>query len=416
MANLNIALSPYWKARFRPLMKPAFWASAGIFGLSMIVLVKMFLQPEQLLGKADDQRNVAVNQQADQQLSPENRAAAADVDDLSVLLKELDKNNTIDGSEVTITTQGSPGSKSSSGKSSANMPQASAAGQLPQLEVPDIRYGQFESLPLLNLNPAGSQTVSIGSGSGGFLGLNPLGNGGSMTLPAASNNNQNGTAQAPSALQSALDRYAPQAAGLSSTATESSTNSGSLSPTSLSPGSLSPSTLSPTTLSGMNSSVNSATAISGTTLPTTLNTSSTPLYSTTITNPTVLPSSSPRATVPTDNAFTQLLNPQISSPTVNPTTGQTFTPINSSITPVNPQSFTPTQSVSPSTYNPYSTTNTQTIYSTTIDPSAPVFPPAPGTPVYQPQTTTTGSSGYFVPSNVPGQTVGNGQIRTFANP
>ncbi|NJM58264.1 MAG: hypothetical protein HC857_13635 [Synechococcales cyanobacterium RU_4_20] len=71
-----------------PFRQPKLWASIGIFGLSAFVLVRMFIQPEQFLGKAGGDRNAAANTQANQTLSPEARSIAAELDDLEVLLNE----------------------------------------------------------------------------------------------------------------------------------------------------------------------------------------------------------------------------------------------------------------------------------------------------------------------------------------
>lgn len=405
--NANSDLSPYLKARLRPFMQPKLWVSAGIFAMSAFVLVRMFMQPDQFLGQAGDDRGAAANVQANDSLSPEERAIAAELDDLEVLLKELDDEGTLEAAEAMVTP--------ASSDTNQNSKFPDLEFKTPELEIPDVNYGQFDSLPLVDLTPRrnDSQTAIAGQPAG-FVGVNSVSDNPALNLPVTSSRTTDDqTAVNP--LQAALDRYAPQSSFSSSTGSNSSTNAG---------GALEQA-ISATESTAVQAESAPATSTAPATSAATA-TSSTPIAPTvSITNPTVTNStlSTPtQATNPSDNAFTQLINPQ-SPPLQTSTqlqtpqlqTPQVATP--QVVTPQVPQVTTPQFQTTPQfTTTPQfsSTPQFQTPVNTNTATSTPSLNQPTGTPVYQ--QSANGATNFGVPSRPPGQNIGGGQINTFSNP
>ncbi len=394
--NANSDLSPYLKARLRPLMQPKLWVSAGIFAMSAFVLVRMFMQPDQFLGQAGDDRGAAANVEANDNLSPEERAIAAELDDLEVLLKELDDEGTLEAAEAMVTP--------ASNQANQTVQSPDLDFKTPEITIPDVNYGKFDSLPLVDLTPRrnNSQTAIAGQPAG-FVGINSVSDNPALNLPVtAGQASDDQTAINP--LQAALDRYAPQPFGTSFN------NSG---------GNTQGSTLEQAI------SASESTALSNTAPAETAASTSSIAPTVSITNPTVTTpttSTGTQATTPSNNAFTQLINPQ-STTLQTPTqlqipqiqTPQVTTP--QVTTPQIPQVATPQFQTTPQfTTTPQfsSTPQFQTPTSTNSAlPSQTLNQPV-GTPVYQ--QSANGATNFGVPNNPPGQNIGGGQINTFSNP
>jgi hypothetical protein len=80
----------YFKARFKPLSRPMFWGSIGIFSLLAITIYQYLQHPDWL--ETTSQSTSDLEKLAEEsQLSSEDLAVAVDIDNLDLLLKELEK-------------------------------------------------------------------------------------------------------------------------------------------------------------------------------------------------------------------------------------------------------------------------------------------------------------------------------------
>jgi hypothetical protein len=127
----------YLKALLKPMLRPTFMASTALVLGSIVLIVSALKQPEQFVGVNDP---VAANDQANSELTPDNRAAGADIDDLSVLLKDLDNGGSAPA--LNLPTGDNP--------DGANIPQAKLA------EGPKLSRSKGAVIPNEFLDGAGS--------------------------------------------------------------------------------------------------------------------------------------------------------------------------------------------------------------------------------------------------------------------
>ncbi len=366
----------YLKAQLPALTKPVFWASASLFGLSLLTLVILFRQPDTALSNSD--RDAVVNLDENDSLTPEERARAAEIDDLSVLLKDLDKRKTIDSVSGRLNeTQ------------TINLETPKAIADLdssqPITNSSTSRGGDFQQLPLLDLSPQSQANSSSNTSSNtGFIGLDPRSSG------QVGGNSTASTANSITPLAAALERNG-------SAANSSSISSG-LSE-SIPPGSTSIS--SPTPSGGQRTG-----SLSNGVQP-----NGSPTYTAPLSTPT-LPApnySNIQGATPqnsSNNAYSQILNPNV----VVPTAPLSPSPISPAL-PVQPATASPNLG-SPqvnrgngSAIAPSSITQTQTQTPVFGAPSSPTTLPS----IQNPVPTSTSNS-------TPIRGSGNGQIGTFANP
>lgn len=382
----------YLKAQLRPLTKPIFWASAALFGLSIFVLASLFHQPNQVLGNGD--RDAVVNLDGNDSLTPEERAKAAEIDDLSVLLKELDDTGTIDSVSGRL-----------NNKQTANLetPKAIAESEktataTPSVPPPPTDSGQFEALPLLQLSlpaqgnlPPGSPAGIGAKGSSAFVGFDPR-PAGTATAPTQSSSTT-------TPLADALQNYNAQPGPQGQRSTSNSANN-------------STSSLSNRRNQSRSPEPGAGTASNGP-FPTLIPSYSNPSDGTPNSGSTSygygLPGGSSQSRIPqnsSDNAFSQLLNPNLSIPSAPGPAPLNLAPIQ----PVSPRPvFGATQSNAftslPSNRNPSGGTPSGAPSNVSPNPAfgnrpSNVASPAP----------------YSIPNRSPGQYSGNGRINTFANP
>lgn len=360
----------YLKAQLRPLTKPVFWASAGLFGLSLFALLSLFRQPNTVLGSGD--RDASVNLDDNDSLTPEERARAAEIDDLSVLLKDLDKSKTIDSVS---------GRLNEAQTTNLEAPEAIADAETSKPSQPVSSGGDFQQLPLLNLSPTQANGTGTQTGSSGFTGFDPRTSGqvgGSAT-----------STHAITPLAAALERNG-------STAPSVTTINGT----------------SPASIPGTTSSPNSTTSPSGQrtgALSNGVQPNGSPTYSTPISTPPAPSYNNFQGLTPqnsSNNAYSQILNPNLVVPTA-PVSPASLAPL----FPAQPAIASP--SLGQIQYNPHSngaiapTLNSSQNSPTAVfgAPSRPVTAPLPNNP-----------APYSVPNTTPGQYSGNGRINTFANP
>ncbi|NJR68478.1 MAG: hypothetical protein HC771_07255 [Synechococcales cyanobacterium CRU_2_2] len=395
MAKLQtrLELSPYLKAQLRPFRQPKLWASIGIFGLSAFVLVRMFIQPEQFLGKAGGDRNAAANTQANQTLSPEARSIAAELDDLEVLLNEQAANGEVASGELPVNPQTKASKASKNQNKKPQVPEVEAESA--EVAIPKTDYGKFESLPLVNLNPAqGLGRTAIAGQPAGFTGFNSLSGNPALNPSPGSTQQNSGN---PTPLQAALDRYVPA----STTMRDNNVVGGALEQAIVDTNNAAASR----SVSGSGSPGNLGSGSS---------TSSVPPIS--ITNP-ATPNAPLRATIPTDNAFTQLLNPNLTVPQtlpqVAPAAPQAGAQVQSQFQPqIQPQFQATPQFNSGLQTAPNGNPATGTAAtSQSLAFPTPDFSQPAGAPVYQ-QPVSASSPRRLAP----GQNIGGGQINTFSNP
>ena len=375
----------YFKAQLRPLTKPAFWASASLFGISLVALASLFAEPNKTLSSGD--RDAVVNLDNNDSLTPEERARAAEIDDLSVLLKDLDKRGTIDSVSGRLNEQQTANldaPKAIDGiESSINKPSVSPAAS----------SGDFQQLPLLDLNPQQPATNLIGqtTGNSGFVGFDPRSSG----QVGGISNSASTTTITP--LAAALDRNNAQAGGLSTSSNDDISDSSTSSNAALSSSSTIPLSNGISSNGTSYQSPNLATpGLSTTSL-------SAPTYG------------SPQNLTPqnsSDNAYSQILNPNLVVPT---------TPVS----PALPSSLAPLSPVAPAlpsaSLNIGPTSPSNSINGGVIVPSASPSPQTQNTTFGAPTTNSpapvlTNPSPFSVPNTTPNQASGNGKINTFANP
>lgn len=370
----------YFKAQLRPLMKPTLWASAGLVGLSLLVLVQAFREPKAFWRQGD--RDAVVNLDNNSTLTPEERAQAAELDDLSVLLQDLDERGTIESVTARPNDQ-----LLEEGKAPAAIAESA---DFPPLEPPQSQPSgaAFESLPLLDLSPRAADGSAIinRTAASGFSGFDPRPGGSPGSTTALSGSSPmlgSPLSSSPlSPLGEALQRY-----GASSSPSPGGSSRGGTSQTR----SAVPETpISPAPNAGL---------VNGGLPPS--NFSQTPALPQ-IGNPTGAPWGPVQNSA--DNAYSQFLNPALTVPTVPLLPGASGTPNNSAN---GTNVFLP----SGNSPNPAQTPRLPTALPTS---PSPVFSSTPGAPVWQPLSPT--PVPFSVPNAIPGRNSGGGQIRTFANP
>lgn len=424
MAKPDPVFSPYLKARLRTLKQPKLLASAGIFALSAFVLVRMFVQPDAFVGTAADNRDGAANLEANANLSPEERAIAAELDDIAVLLTALEEDGA--SPDALLTPTNPEDAQRNLEAPDLDLPSTS-------VDIPSVNASQFQSLPLLDLNPVpeSRRTATLGQ-SNGFVGFNSVSGDPTLNLPTLSNTLRGqreieDTSLSP--LEQALNRYAP---GSTTTGTFpapsvlGSTNSPTANGSGTSPaGTTNPTTSASTSVVQSSSGVDSAQGNQLNQLNLGGQINSQPQASTAPTAPT------PAA----PNAFTQLQNPQFSVPASSqqpatlqsPTLPQTPA-IQVPVVPAAQPQFGTSSGTPQSSTGQFSgqfsggqfSGNGSGVNNNAIDYTNPAvinqpnFSQAPGTPVYQqsPQN----NAVFSVPNRTPGQNIGGGRINTFSNP
>lgn len=406
----------YFKARLHPLTKPALWASAGLCGLSLLALVRALSDPHSFWQEGDRRANVNLDGSA--ALTPEERAQAAELDDLSVLLKDLDQQATL--KSLTARPEG---------RSQANLKQPAAIANPPEVTAPILAQPSsadvsFDSLPLLDLSPRPTAPSAVNGGlparstaASGFTGFDPRSSGG--VGPA--NNPDATSTSAPNPLQEALQRQGSITPGVSSSDLGAAANPpvGSRRPgdgsETVLPGVLpysvpnmsgnpinNPGEQSSSLGSNLGPSLGQGAAGGGTA-------ASNP------SGPFAPARTRPIPNSP-DNAYTQFLNPDLVVPAAPlPPSSATGFSGNSPGNGLNPSGFNSRSSqfgaIPDSSQSSFQTPAPSNAFPV---PEGPVFSNSPGTPVFQPLPTT--SPPFSVPSPTPGQSAGNGRIRTFANP
>jgi len=376
MSKLNPGSNRYFKAQLRPLTKPAFWASAGLFGVSLFALTTLFKQPDTVLSNGD--RDAVVNLDENESLTPEERARAAEIDDLSVLLKDLDKSQTIDSvsgrlNDTQTTNLKAPEAIANLDNSQPNSPITSSSGD-------------FQQLPLLDLSPQ-SQINATGTApaNSGFVGFDPRSSG------QVGSNASTPTTNTITPLAAALERNC------------STANAAPLSTPGSSPA------------SALGTAASTATSTSGqrTGIPSNgVQPNGSPIYSPSVSTPALTTPnySSPSGSTPQNsgnNAYSQLLNPNLVVPTapLASTTAPTLTSQPAAIT------------VSPLAYPQAGRNNSGTTAPSLVAPQATNSTTVFGAPASQSTTPVLSNPAPFsVPNRTPGQATGNGQINTFANP
>lgn len=373
----------YLKAQLRPLANPVFWASASLFGLSLVALVSLFTEPNKTLSGGD--RNAVVNLDNNESLTPEERARAAEIDDLSVLLKDLDKRGTIDSVSGRLNEQ--QAAKLETPKAIENIdnsikPAASIAAS----------QSEFQQLPLLDLNPQQPVNNLTGqaSSNSGFVGFDPRSSGQVGGISTTST-----TAITP--LAAALDRNNVLSEGINSNSSNNDLSNQSEAGNISSNNAAASTTGSPTPLS--NEISNRDTTYPSPNLATP--NLSTPNYG------------SPQSLTPqnsSDNAYSQILNPNLVIPTapVSPALPN-LAPIapvapaipssNTNLVPGLPRSTVNGGAIAPFESSPQSQSPTFGAPTANTSPP-PLTNPAP----------------FSVPNTTPNQASGNGKINTFANP
>ena len=86
----------YFGARFQPLTKPVFWASLGGFLIAGLAVYQYWQHPNWLQTNSESVENaLPVNKEDVPNVSSEDLAAAANIDNINVLLEEIEQNETI---------------------------------------------------------------------------------------------------------------------------------------------------------------------------------------------------------------------------------------------------------------------------------------------------------------------------------
>jgi len=385
MSKLNPGSNRYLKAQLRPLTKPAFWASAGLFGVSLFALTTLLKQPDTVLSNGD--RDAIVNLDENDSLTPEERARAAEIDDLSVLLKDLDKSQTIDSvsnrlNEAQTTNLEAP---EAIADLNSNKPARPAAAS----------NSEFTPLPPIDLTPRNSNNSSQNSTGSGFIGFDPRSSGQVGVNSTSSSNNE----LAP--LAAALERYSANnstqnSAELQLDDSRAGTGATSAEATSSGSGSTTPTAIGQRT--GVLSNGVQSNGSPTYTPPLSASTSALPSSST---SQPLIPQNS------NDNAYSQILNPNLVIPTA-PTLPQPASPSFPALPPAARPSLS---GAAPSGSN--SSAFPQATAPTGGSSPNPVFG-APSSSTAAPAAIN--PAPYSVPNPTPGQYSGNGRINTFANP
>ncbi|NJN32188.1 MAG: hypothetical protein HC824_18540 [Synechococcales cyanobacterium RM1_1_8] len=394
MFKLNAGSHRYLKAQLRPLTKPVFWASAGLFSLSLFIVVMLLNNPERLLG--GNASNGVANLDGNQTLTPDERARAAEIDDLSVLLKQLDERGALDAASSQPTAEVKTKSDSANKADKDALVQDSAPS--PSAPAPSA----FEALPLLNLSPPtltseGSPRSTVGLG---FSGFDPSGPSANRSVGIA------GTADPSLALS-------PLAAALQQANQKAMSES--------SVGAASAETRAGATVGATAGSAGLFGADrSGASLPATgLPASNFPTANSAIASPsTALNTAIYPATTPSNNAYTQFLNPNLTVP------NGAAAPVSAPVLPLlTPASALPFSSAAPNGATPASSGSFNGNF--VLPTASPMGTPSsalPQTgfpsqaPASQSSTLSQTAAPFSIPNSTPARYTGNGKINTFANP
>jgi hypothetical protein len=157
-------------------MQPAFLGSVGVIVLSGVVLASLFRNPHQFVGQSGQLPiGEPGNSGVRAQLSPEERAQGADIDDLSLLLKDLERKPGLlgpTGSALADAEPAQPAAKLGSGlQKAAREEDVLRSSTVPTATGNALGSPDAESMPFLTLS-ATIATASQFSGLVSGLGLN----------------------------------------------------------------------------------------------------------------------------------------------------------------------------------------------------------------------------------------------------
>lgn len=177
----------YFKARFRPFTRPAFWASLSVLSLIGLFAWEAWQHPDWLFKNPEEATPIA-----DTTLSKEDSAVAADIDSLPVLMQELDSADV----SIPATRLNQPPQSQGFLDDFLNRQAAEAAKASDDAiatQRPTIQLNTYDPLGVQTQPPSGSDNVSPG---------------GYQATPQNSSTLQTPSVAPANPLQAALDRYA----------------------------------------------------------------------------------------------------------------------------------------------------------------------------------------------------------------